>query len=55
MVNRRHIVIHNKSRVDPRYLKATKDISVRLNETVKINFADVIRTVEIRVIVDLIC
>lgn len=44
MVNRRHILIHEGGRVDERYLRQTKDSSVRLNETIKVAKNDVERT-----------
>jgi Zn finger protein HypA/HybF involved in hydrogenase expression len=45
MFNRRHLVQHTNSRVDQEYLEKTKDTSVELNQTIRVNDQEIRRLI----------
>ncbi len=47
MFNRRHLVMHNESRVDQKYLDDTKDTTVVLNQTIRVQSQEINRLIEL--------
>ena len=47
MVHRRHVFVHNSGRIDQKYLDATRDGTVRLNQVIRVRSGEIRRLIPI--------